>query len=116
MTEQKKDEFAPLQLIETTPGSFSLMLTAFDQWATTFEEMGQEGGGYGWHGVADALVRLKAPKLKKKLDFDPEGSMFVAFGKDRDALTQLANLMLEAMGDPAILREAIGKANPKLMG
>jgi len=27
MTKQKKDELAPLQLIETTPGSFSLMLT-----------------------------------------------------------------------------------------
>jgi hypothetical protein len=91
-------------------------LTAFNRWEATFEEAGHEGGGYGWHGVADALVRLKAPKLKKKLDFDPEASMFVAFGKDRDALAQLARLLLEVMADPVLLKEAIARANPKLMG
>ena len=110
-----EDEFAPLKMIETD-GSYSLMLTSFDPWAAAFEEMGYEGGGYGWHGVADALVRLKAPKLKKKFSYDPEASMFVAFGKDRDALAQLAGLIREAMADPALLKEAIGKANPKLMG
>jgi hypothetical protein len=116
MTEANENAFAPLQLIETTAGNYSLMLTEFDEWAGTFEEMGQDGGGYGWHGVADALVRLRAPKLKKKFDYDPEGSMFVAFGKDKDALTQLARLILTAMADPAVLKEAIAKANPKLMG
>jgi len=47
-----------LQLLETD-GSFSLMLTEFEPWTATFEQMSQEGGGYGWHGVADALIRLK---------------------------------------------------------
>ena len=116
MTEPKDDELAPLQLIETSSGNFSLMLTEFDKWAGTFEEMGQEGGGYGWHGVADALVRLKAPKLKKKINYDPEGSMFVAFGEDKDALRQLGRLILSAMADPAVLKEAITNANPKLLG
>ena len=115
MATQEDNEFAPLRLIEAD-GSVSLMLTEFDPWAATFVGEGQEGGGYGWHGVADALVRLKAPKLKKKFQFDPEGSMFVAFGKDRDALVQLAKLMLEAMAAPEVLKEAIRKANPKLMG
>src|SRR5262249_33106008 len=62
-------EFAPLQMLGDDPGSFSLLLTEFDRWAGTFEEAGQDGGGYGWHGVADALIRLKAPKLKKKVQF-----------------------------------------------
>jgi Immunity protein 51 len=110
------EDFAPLQLIEISPGTFNLTLTEFGQWEATFTEMGQDGGGYAWHGVADALVRLKAPKLKKKLDYDPEASMFVAFGKDRDALVQLARLILEATADPAVLKEAIAKVNPKLMG
>ncbi len=110
------DEFAPLTLIETSPGNFSLLLSEFNPWAETFEEMGySEAGGYAWHGVADALVRWKAPKLKKKFDYDPEGSMFAAYGNDRDALQQLAKLILEAMADPAILKEAIEKANPDLM-
>ena len=116
MGELKNDEFAPLQLVETSSGNFSLMLTKFNTWEATFVEMGQEeAGGYAWHGVADALVRLKAPKLKKMFDYDPEASMFVAYGKDRDALRQLAKLILEAMADPAVLKEAIAKANPKLM-
>ncbi|VTR95348.1 Uncharacterized protein OS=Singulisphaera acidiphila (strain ATCC BAA-1392 / DSM 18658 / VKM B-2454 / MOB10) GN=Sinac_4631 PE=4 SV=1: Imm31 [Gemmata massiliana] len=110
----EKDEFAPLRFLDGD-GSCSLMLTEFSPWAATFEELEWDGGGYSWHGVADALVRLKAPKLKKKIKYDPEGSMFVAFGPDRDALVQLARLMLEAMADPAVLREAIEKANPRLM-
>ena len=60
-------KISPLQLIETTPGNFSLMLTEFDEWAETFEEMGQEGGGYGWHGAADALVRLKAAEAQEEV-------------------------------------------------
>jgi hypothetical protein len=110
-----QDEFAPLKMLDIE-GSYSLLLTEFDRWAATFEEMGHEGGGYGWHGVADALVRLKAPALKKKIKYDPEASMFVAVGKDRDALAVLARLILAAMADPAALKEAITNANPKLMG
>jgi hypothetical protein len=109
------NEFAPLRLLEGE-GSYSVMLTEFDEWAEAFEEAGYEGGGYGWHGVADALIRLKAPKLKKKVKFDPEGSMFVAHGPDREALFELAKLMKLAMSDPAVLREALANVNPRLMG
>src|SRR4051812_46384145 len=97
------DEFAPLRLLEAD-GSYTLMLTEFDRWAGTFEEVGQDGGGYGWHAVADALIRLKAPKLKRKVKYDPEASMFVAYGTDRAALVQLAELLLAAMADPAVLK------------
>jgi hypothetical protein len=75
-----------------------------------------DGGGYGWHGVADALTRLKAPKLKKKVRFDPEAGMFTAHGTDREALVQLAKLMKEAMTDPAVLSEALANVKPGLMG
>ena len=114
MNEPETDAFGPLQLLESD-GRYSLLLTEFAPWAATFEAAGQEGGGYGGHGVADALVRLKAPKLKKKIQYDPEGSLFVAFGTDREALVQLAGLMREAMADPAILKDAIEQANPMLM-
>jgi hypothetical protein len=91
------------------------MLTVFDSWAGTFEELGYDAGGYAWHGVADSLIRLKAPKLRRKIKYDPEAGMFVAYGTDRDALEQLAKLLREAMNDPAVLKDAIEKANPKLM-
>jgi hypothetical protein len=109
------DDIAPLRLLDGD-GPTSLMLTEFDEWSEAFEDAGYEGGGYGWHGVADALIRLKAPKLKKKVRFDPEASMFVAHGPDRAALVQLAKLMKGAMTDPAVLREALANVKPGLMG
>ena len=72
------EDYSPCSLVEHEDGTFSLLFTAFDLAATTFDELGEEGGGYGWHGVADALVRLKAPELAKNVSYDPEASMFVA--------------------------------------
>jgi hypothetical protein len=66
-------------------------------------------------GAADALIRLKAPKLRRKIKYDPEAGMFVAYGTDKQALEQLATLLREAMADPAVLKEAITNANPRLM-
>jgi len=42
--------------------------------------------------------------------------MFVAYGTDREAIVQLAGLLKAAPGDPAVLKDAITNANPKLMG
>jgi hypothetical protein len=111
----KKNEFAPCYLVEHEDGELSLVFEEFDSTAAIFEEMGQESGGYGWHGVVDALVRMKASKLKKKLQYDPEASMFVALSKDRDVLKQVAGLIRDALKDRALLRQAIAKADPEIM-
>ena len=94
---------------------FSLSLTELDEAAEVFEECGYDGGSYGWHGVADALIRLKAPHLADKLEFDPEASMFAAYGPDRNALEELAVLLKSAMNDHALLKMAIENADPELM-
>ena len=112
---KKKDEFAPCKLLDNEDSTFSLLFSDFDATATIFAEMEQDGGGYGWHGVVDALVRMKAPKLKRKVKYDPEASMFVAFGKDSEALKQVAELIRMATKDPALLKEAIKNADPDLM-
>jgi hypothetical protein len=41
--------------------------------------------------------------------------MFVALSKDRGALKQVARFIREAIDDPALLKEAIEKADPELM-
>jgi hypothetical protein len=112
---KKKKQAEPFQLLEHKDGTISLMITDFDATAEVFEEMGQEGGGYGWHGVVDALVRMKAPKIKKKIAYDPESSMFVAYSKDHKAIEQVGALIREAIQNPDLLREAIAKADPELM-
>lgn len=109
------DDLAPCQLVEHEDGIYSLVFSNFDATAATFEEMDQEGGGYGWHGVIEALVRMKAPRIAKKLNYDPEASMFVVSSKDRKALGTVAGLIRSAIADSQLLREAIEKANPDLM-
>lgn len=111
-----ENPFAPC-VLHDHEGSFSLTFAAFDANGadTVFEEAGFDGGGYGWEGVVRALVQMKAPKLKKKLSYDPEASMFCAVSKDRDALVQVADLIRNAVGDSALLREAIANADPDIM-
>jgi len=96
-------------------GRYWLGFTDFDGTADVFEELGQEGGGYGWHGVVDALVRIRAPNLRKKLSYDPEASMFTVSSTDAAAIRQVCDLIRAALADPALLREAIGRADPDLM-
>ena len=96
-------------------GTFGLVFSDFNGTAAVFEDMGYDGGGYGWHGVVDALVRMKAPKILKKLRYDPEASELVVLSKDRNAIEQVAELIREAARDRELLRTAIGKADPELM-
>jgi hypothetical protein len=109
------DDFAPCQLVGHKDGTSSLLLTDFEATAAVFQEIDQEGGGYGWHGVVEALVRLKVPRIARKLNYDPEAGMFVALSKDRRALKKVAELIRSAMADPGLLREAIENADPELM-
>src|SRR5262249_8128931 len=100
------EDFSPCRLVEHEGGTWSLVFDDFDTTAATFEERGQEGGGYGGHGVVDALVRMKAPRIARKVSYAPEASMFAAVSKDRRALATVAGLIRSAIADPHLLREA----------
>ena len=112
-----KTDIEPCELVEHENGQYSLILSDnnFIAYAPIFEEMGWEGGGYNWAGVADSLVRMKAPALAEKLSYDPEAGMFAAVSEDREALEQVGLLLRSAMNDPELLREAIEKADPERM-
>ncbi len=110
------NEFSPSRFMEYE-GSFVLSFDAFDANGAggLFEEAGYEGGGYAWEGVVQTLVKMRAPKLAKKLSYDPEASMFSVNSPDRDAIRQVAALIREAIDNPALLREAIANADPDVM-
>ena len=108
------NDIAPFLMSEHA-GSFSLLLVDFDSGAAVFEAKGYECGGYAWHGVADSLMRLRAPHLLDRIQFDPEGSMFAAHGPDRDALEELGRVLKAALDDHDLLRTAIENADPELM-
>jgi hypothetical protein len=106
------DEFAPCRLVDHGAGRFSLCLDDFgmpDNVDELFDERGLQGGGYTWQGVAESLVRMRAPGLEVK--YDSEAGMFVALGS-REALRTVAGLLREAMRDPALMREALDRADP----
>lgn len=109
------DDFAPFRLLDHDEGHTSLLLSEFEPHSAIFEELGYDAGGYAWHGVADALIRMRAKHLRRKVQFDPEASLFAAYGKERAALVELARLLRDAVNDPALLREAIEAADPDLM-
>jgi hypothetical protein len=105
---------SPLRLIETTPGQFSLLLdagsTAVDG---VVEELGHTPNGYFWEGVATLLVRTKAPELAGRFSYDPEGGMFVAYGKDKHALEALSALMTDVATDSDRMRGLVALAKEK---
>jgi hypothetical protein len=117
------DEFAPTKLVEHTfegaSSRYSIILDPFGPiYLTTssiFEAHGLEASGYAWHGAAEAMVRLHAPEIANLVKYDPESSMFAAYGNDRAALLRVAQLIREAQNDAAFLEEALENANPDLL-
>lgn len=106
---------SPCKLVTHEDETYSLIFDDFGPTEPLFSDIGFEGGGYGWHGVVDSLIRIKAPELSGKVGFDPEAGMFVAHGPDLDALKEVASLIREAVQNPVLLREAIERADPDLM-
>lgn len=108
------DDFAPCRY-QHAEGLHTITFNDFDATADIFDEAGYDGGGYGWHGAVEALIRLHAPKIKKKIQFDPEASLFVAFSRDVVALKQVALLIRQVCADHELLRTALEQADPDLM-
>lgn len=98
----------PFSLTETTPGKFSLLLANFSPADQVFAESGHEGGGYDWESVAKQVV-ADNPELAGRLSFDPEGSMFCAYGSDPPALEQLGTELALLFHDAVLLRAIIAR-------
>ena len=107
------DDIEPFELIETTPGKFSLLLSEFEPAAEVFEEAGVDGGGYAWAAVARHVVENEATELEEIVDFDPESSMFCAFGEDRAALTKLGVQLAQLFRDKRRLAKIIDAIGPR---
>lgn len=105
-------DIAPFKVVETTPGNFSLLLSEFGSTSAAFEAVGSDGGGYAWEAVARHVVEHVAPELEGRVGFDPEGSMFCAYGNDRAALEALAVRLAGLFHDQAALASTIAAIGP----
>jgi hypothetical protein len=101
----------PLRLVKTAPGSYSLLLDVLTAVDGAIKEVGHEPNGYFWEGVARYLVQTEAPALGNRISYDPEASMFCAYGESRDALEALAALMQPFTTDAARVRRLVTDAD-----
>lgn len=71
--------------------SYSVCLTVGEYLQEVFdtrEDEGFEGNGYDWASLAQVFLDEKCQNLQEKVNFDPEGSMFVAYSKDKNSLVE----------------------------
>jgi hypothetical protein len=106
----------PFLLTETEPGKYSLLLTTFDQAAPAFADSGLDGGGYAWEGIAQHVVATEALALHDRVSFDPEASMFCAFGEDRAGLEDLGKRLAALYHDVPRLTELVKSIGPSAAG
>lgn len=96
----------PIEVVQTAPGEYSLWLEA----GTTdvddvVSELGHEPNGYFWEGIVELLVMSEATTLEGRFSSDPEGGAFVAYGRDRGALDDLASRLRAVASDGNRLRK-----------
>lgn len=101
-----------IHIHQENPAQASLLLTDFHEKEHIFAERadeGWEGGGYDWGSVARVVLDEKTPQLAGKIGFDPEGSMFAAYG-EVEAIRQFGKAMKEVYDSEPLLREVLSRA------
>lgn len=74
-----------------------------------FEELGHDGGGYDWQSVLQYHLQQENKELLERFGFDCESSMFCAYGKDVEALKEVAALLDDFIDQPDKLKTIIPK-------
>jgi hypothetical protein len=101
----------PLKVLETEPGSYSLVLYAGEALVDELiRETGHEPNGYFWEGIAQLVANDAHPPILKHVEFDSEAGMFCAYGADRRSLETLGALMAAVVNDRDRLSAALRMA------
>ena len=98
---------APLSLIETSPGEFSLLLRDLDSAAGPFVAAGRSGNGYSWQSLAQHMLKSALQDVGDRTELDSEADMFCARSDDQEALGRLGGLLAEAVSNPRQLAKLI---------
>lgn len=87
--------------------NYSLLLLDFFESEQTFTDEGHEGNGYDWQSVISYLISSEYPELENKIKYDSEGSMFVAYGDDKEALGEVENIITNLINNQDHLKTLI---------
>lgn len=112
MTNQFEREITPFFWVEHEE-SASACLNVGEYLQEVFDiraEEGFEGSGYDWGSLAQVFLDEKCPDLQGKIDFDPEGSMFCVYSRDKDALADFILRFKEACEDRALISDLFSRA------
>lgn len=88
ITEQFEKEITPFFWVEHEE-SASICLNVGEYLQEIFNTRayeGFEGNGYDWKSLAQVFLDEQCSDLQEKIYFDPEGSMFCVYSKDKNAL------------------------------
>lgn len=111
-TENFERTIAPFFWVEHE-GSASVCLNVGEYLQDVFDERsddGFEGNGYDWASLAQVFLDEKSPDLRGMIDFDPEGSMFCAYSKDKEALRGFILKFKEACENKELIADLFSRA------
>lgn len=95
-----------LKIVDNGTNYSLLFLDYFDS-EKTFSNADHEGGGYSWQTVISFIIDRDYPQLADKINYDSEGSMFVAYGDDKDALIEVQEIINNLVSNQNLLKAII---------
>lgn len=110
--EAPRPSLRPLLLVESVPGTWSLLLDAESDAVTVEGVIAQSGEaptGYLWTRVARALVDRNEPALREAIEYASEAGAFSARSDDAVALERLGVWMSWVASDPDAMRTLLAK-------
>jgi hypothetical protein len=106
------DPFAPCDLVEHEPGSYSLMFMEMEPLSEGIQKQGGSGGGYSWESMVKAVLEMRSVVFTD-LEFDPESDMFSVASSDKKALQTVASIVRQLTEDPGLVTRAISHAKSR---
>ena len=76
----------------------------------TRADEGFEGNGYDWGSLAQVFLDEQCLDLQEKICFDPEGSMFCVYSKDKNALADFVLRFKKACEDKSFILDLFSRA------
>ena len=113
-TDEFQKEIAPFFWVDHE-SSASVCLTVGDYLMDVFATRANEGftgNGYEWESLAQVFLNKQCPELVDKIAFDPEGSMFAAYSKDKKALKDFIRQFKRACDNHSLILDLFKYAEP----
>ena len=109
---KKPTDLKPFRLLEpeVDGGQWTLYLRSADSLDLhqVFQKANHRAGGYGWEAVASYLLEEHLEEaVARRIGLDCENDTFVARSADKNALRQLAELMVPLARDSALLAQLL---------